>query len=72
MQWVRLLSALPAVLTGLWLSACSEAPPPPPPADPIERQLDIQQEVMHQTREVIRYMDEEERLRREQLEGTGD
>lgn len=72
MQWVRLLSALPAVLAGLWLSACSEAPPPPPPADPIERQLDIQQEVMHQTREVIRYMDEEERLRREQLEGTGD
>jgi hypothetical protein len=63
---------LPATLFGLWLTACSETPPPSPPTDQIERQLDIQQEVMHQTREVIRYLDEEERLRRKQLEGTTD
>lgn len=68
----RVSRALPAALAGLWLSACSEAPPPPPPTDPVKQQLDIQQEVMHQTREVIRYLDEEEQLRREQLEGRSD
>ncbi|MCW8881314.1 MAG: hypothetical protein OQL17_05150 [Sedimenticola sp.] len=49
-----------ALLTGL-VSACSDSPPPA--VDPIERQLEIQTEVMHQTREVIRYIDEEERLK---------
>lgn len=68
----RVCRALPAALAGFWLSACSEAPPPPPPSDPAERQLDIQQEVMQQTREVIRYLNEEEQLRREQLEGRSD
>ncbi|WP_428610305.1 hypothetical protein [Sedimenticola sp.] len=53
----------------LVFSACTEQPQPPK-TDPIERELDIQQEVMHQTREVIRYLDEEERLRRAQLEGA--
>ena len=40
------------------LSACN-APPPEPEPDPIERALDIQTEVLHQTREVIRYLEEE-------------
>ncbi|WP_275100323.1 hypothetical protein [Sedimenticola hydrogenitrophicus] len=60
-----------AALSGLALGACSE-PPPPPAVDPIERQLDTQRELMHQTREVIRYLDEQERLRREQLEEVAD
>jgi hypothetical protein len=47
------------------LSACSEQAPPV--VDPIQKQLDIQTEVMHQTREVIRYMDEEERIKQELL-----
>jgi hypothetical protein len=52
------------LIAGL-LSACSE--PAPPAVDPIEKQLDIQTEVMHQTREVIRYMDQEERIKQELL-----
>ncbi|TVO72483.1 hypothetical protein [Sedimenticola selenatireducens] len=52
------------LIAGL-LSACAE--PAPPAVDPIEKQLDIQTEVMHQTREVIRYMDEEERIKQELL-----
>ncbi|MCW8945206.1 MAG: hypothetical protein OQL27_10570, partial [Sedimenticola sp.] len=55
----RILSLL--ILTGV-VSACSE-PAPPPKVDPLQKQLDIQTEVMHQTREVIRYIDEEERLK---------
>lgn len=58
-QASRILPLL--ILTGA-VSACSE-PAPPPKVDPLQKQLDIQTEVMHQTREVIRYIDEEERLK---------
>ncbi len=51
----------------LVFSACTEQPHPPK-TDPLEREIDIQQEVMHQTREVIRYLDEEERLQQEQTD----
>jgi hypothetical protein len=62
-KW-RISKQTAMLCTGL-LSACSE--PAPPAVDPIEKQLDIQTEVMHQTREVIRYMDEEERIKQELL-----
>jgi len=55
-----------AILAGLWLSGCSE--PPPPPADPLQRELDLARERMHQTREVIRYMEIQQRLEREARE----
>ncbi len=58
-------SVLPPVLL-LWLplAACTpEATAPPPPTPP----WSDQQEVIHQLREVIRYEDESDRLRREAL-----
>ncbi|PLX62879.1 hypothetical protein [Sedimenticola selenatireducens] len=58
-------------LTALSVTACSEQPSTAP-VDPLERQLDTRQEVLHQTREVIRYLEEEERLRREQLNSRAD
>ena len=60
--------ALLAGCLALASAACEESPPPrdvPVEEDSVERQLDVQREVMHQTQEVLRYMDDEERLRRE-------
>lgn len=49
-------------------SACSEAPDPPvAPADPWPDEA----EVLYQTREVIRYVDEQQRLKLEQLRTLG-
>ncbi len=58
--------ALLASCLGLIGSGCDKPPPPTPQpeTDPVEQQLDVQLEVMHQTREVLRYMEEEERLHR--------
>ncbi|MCW8906316.1 MAG: hypothetical protein OQL28_03625 [Sedimenticola sp.] len=58
------------ILAGLWLVGCSE--PPPPPTDPLQRELDIARERMHQTREVIRYMEIQQRLEREMREPLSD
>lgn len=52
------------LLSGLWIGGCTEPPPSPPP-DPLQRKLDIAREQMHQTREVIRYMEIEQRLQQE-------
>jgi hypothetical protein len=40
-------------------------------ADALERELDTQLEVMYQTQEVLRYMDEEERLAQQHLARLG-
>ena len=52
----------------LCLGACSEAPEPPvTAADPWSNQ----EEVLHQTREVIRYVDEQQRFKLERLRELG-
>lgn len=51
------------LLAGLLIGGCSE--PTSPPVDPLQRELDLAREHMHQTREVIRYMEIQQRLERE-------
>ena len=58
------------LIAWLWLGGCSESPAPAP--DPVERELEIAREQLHQTREVIRYMEIEQRLQREMLNPLND
>lgn len=60
----------------LFLAGCEPAPAPPPPQTPqpeqqLRKELDNRTEVMHQTREVIRYVDEEQRLKESELRQRG-
>lgn len=63
-------------LSTLILLACERPSPPPPAQGPpppqrLERELDARTEVLHQTREVIRYVEEEERLREQESRQRG-
>lgn len=63
-------------LLSFLLAGCEPAPTPPPPQTPppeqqVRRELDNRTEVMHQTREVIRYVDEEQRLKEKELQERG-
>jgi len=64
---MRRIPALPFCLMLLPLSGCSPEPPSPPPTAATAPAWSDQQEVIHQLREVIRYEDENARVRREAL-----
>ncbi len=61
------IPTLPACLMLLPLPGCGPEPPSPPPTAAAAPAWSDQQEVIHQLREVIRYEDENERVRREAL-----
>ncbi|MET0118608.1 MAG: hypothetical protein ABW090_14395 [Sedimenticola sp.] len=56
-----------AVVTALLLNACSEQPPEEA-GDDLEKQLDTRMEVLHQTREVLRYTEEQAELERKEMQ----
>ncbi|MET0103641.1 MAG: hypothetical protein ABW072_00670 [Sedimenticola sp.] len=56
-----------AVVTALLLNACSEQPPEDT-GDDLEKQLDTRMEVLHQTREVLRYTEEQAELERKEMQ----
>lgn len=57
-------------MSGL-LVACSPESPPGPAPDPAQRELEVRREVLHQTREVIRYTEETQRLQQQEMQARG-
>lgn len=62
LTYVLLLLVIPI------LQGCSKAPPEERKTTALEKQLDIQTEVLHQTREVLRYVEEQHRLEENQTQ----
>ncbi|MET0086924.1 MAG: hypothetical protein ABW082_10470 [Sedimenticola sp.] len=63
----RALLSHTAIVAALLLNACSE-PSPEEAGDDLEKQLDTRMEVLHQTREVLRYTEEQAELERKEMQ----
>ncbi len=60
------------LLLPLLLAACSEpTAPPEAPESRLQKELETQLEVLHQSREVVRHLDAQDRERRDRLEELG-
>jgi hypothetical protein len=55
----------------LCIAACSEAPEPPAPPEVQAGSWSNQEEVLHQTRALMRYEDEQQRVKLERLRELG-
>ncbi len=58
------------MLYGLLLGGCGPEAPPRP-ADGAQKELELRREVLHQTREVIRYTEQEQRLHQAEMQARG-
>ncbi|MES9960855.1 MAG: hypothetical protein ABW089_10485 [Sedimenticola sp.] len=63
----RHLTPAGLIVTALLLNACSEQPAEEA-GDELEKQLDTRMEVLHQTRKVLRYTEEQAELERKEMQ----